>query len=160
MRDLQRLERLSSATALGLWAEDVILALDRLTRLREQRPGDLEVLQEAASLLDAALNRSERPLAVAPSTNGLAATNMALDIAETLSDDRSPQGTQEKLRDTGNALREAVAGNLEEGDPRIDAAFDFFSAVGRRQLAASNTVSGQSRGSRSWMAAPMTFNFS
>ena len=29
MRDLQRLEELSSAAALGLWADDVVLALDR-----------------------------------------------------------------------------------------------------------------------------------
>ncbi len=160
MRDLQRLEKLSSTTALGLWAEDVILALDRVTRLGQRSAEDVEVLRRAAAILDAALGQSEQPLGHPDPANGLAATDMALGVAEDLSEERSPKGTQATLRDTAEILRNAATGELGESAEKVSAAMDFFDAVGRHQLAAGNSISGHSRGSRSWMATPTTFSYS
>ncbi len=161
MRDLQRLEKLSSTTALGLWAEDVILTLDRVTRLGQRGDEDIEVLRRAAGILDAALGQSEQPLRHPDPANGLAATDMALGVAEDLSEERSPKGTQATLRTTAEILRNAATGELEEGfSEKVSAAMDFFDAVGQHQLAAGNSISGHSRGSRSWMATPTTFSYS
>jgi len=162
MRDVQRLRQLSSATALGLWAEDAILALDRVGRLGQRAEEDIRLLDEAAGVLEAALERSAEPLvAPAPEARALAAADTALDVAEDLSEDRSPEKTQAMLREVANILQRATAGQLGENPTReTEPAIDFFSAIGRHQLAAGNSVSGRSRGLTSWMAEAPTFNFS
>jgi hypothetical protein len=159
MRDLQQLERLSSTAALGLWAEDVILALDRVARLHVSSEVDSELLRGAAAILDAARERSEEPLAISVSSKALAATDTALDVAESLAEGRSSEQTRATLEEVAGVLQEAADGALgDEPEQRINAALDFFSAVGRNQLAASNSLSGSNRGSRSWMAAPTTLS--
>ena len=80
MRDLQRLEELSSAAALGLWADDVVLALDRATSGFALAETDATLLSDAAEMLEAALQRTEHPLATPKSARGLAATNTALTL--------------------------------------------------------------------------------
>lgn len=161
MRDLQRLEKLSSTTALGLWAEDVILALDRMARLSQRDESDIELLRRAADVLEAALGRSEQPLGPPVPANAIAATDMALGVAEGLAEERSPESTQATLRSTAEVLRNAAADHLgEDREAEVSPAIDFFAAVGQHQLAAGNSISGHSRGSRSWMAMPTTFSYS
>jgi hypothetical protein len=159
MRDLQQLERLSSTAALGLWAEDVILALDRIARLQLSSEVDSELLLGSAKILDAALERSKEPLAISVSSKALAATDTALDVAEGLAEGGSSDQTRATLKEVAGILREAAAGDLGDApEQRINPALDFFGAVGRNQLAASNSLGGSNRGSRSWMAAPTTLS--
>src|SRR5689334_2200386 len=70
MRDLQRLEELSSAAALGLWADDIVLALDRAATDAELVDADTRLLTDAAEMLEAALERTEHPLATPKSARG------------------------------------------------------------------------------------------
>lgn len=158
MRNLERIEKLSSATALGLWAENVILATDRLVRLEQDTGSDKALLIDAAEVLDAAIERSEEPFAALQTTKAVAATDTALDIAEELSDDPSPEKTQETLRSVSSILREVAAG--EGADLDLKPAMSFFSAVGKHQLALGSSISGYSGRAGSWVARPMTSNFS
>lgn len=161
MRNLQRLEKLSSATGLGLWAEGVLTALDRVTRLGERNQKDLETLNVAAKVLDAAQDRSEKPTQASPTAKALAATDTALDVAETLGTDHSPEKTREILGEVGTILRKAAeegAGTEEPLD--IGPAVEFFSTIGRQQLAEGYRVVGASGGSKPWAAASMTSSFS
>lgn len=161
MRNLQRLEKLSSATGLGLWAEGVLTALDRVTRLNQQDAKDLKTLEEAASVLDAAQGRSERPTESGPTAKALAATDTALDVAETLVADHSPEKTREILGEVGEILRRAAgkeAGN--DGPLNIEPAVGFFSTIGRQQLAEGYRVAGASGENKPWAAVSMTSTFS
>ncbi len=161
MRDVQRLRQLTSATATGLWAEDALLALDRVTRLGGKAAKDIGVLEGAATVLDAALGRSENPLAAPDMANALIATNTALDVAEDMSENRSPERTQAMLRQVAAILRAAVAGELGGETPeRIAPAVGFFSAIGRQQLAAGNSASGHNGGLQAWRALAPTSSFS
>src|SRR4051812_6578602 len=53
MRDLRHLEELSSATAFGSWANDVVVALDKLREGEDLEDTDVRTLDQAASLLEA-----------------------------------------------------------------------------------------------------------
>jgi hypothetical protein len=158
MRDLQRLEELSSATALGFWAEDVILALDRITRLQRDSKDDKRLLTDAAEVLDAAIERSQEPFAALSSAKGVAATDTALGVAENLNEEKSPEKIQEMLRQVAGVLREVEAGRGSDID--LAPAMTFFAAIGKHQLAVGNSVSGYSGGTGSWMAGPATPSFS
>ena len=161
MRNLQRLEKLSSATGLGLWAEGVLTALDRATRLNQQDEKDLKTLEEAANVLDAAQDRSERPTESSPTAKALAATDTALDVAETLVADHSPEKTREILGEVGEILRRAASKEARgEGPLNIGPAVEFFSVIGRQQLAEGYRVVGASGGSKPWTAVSMTSSFS
>ncbi len=157
MRNLQRLERLSSATGLGLWAEGVISALDRVTRLNQREDADLKSLESAAGVLEVARNRSAEPGKAISTAKALAATDTALDVAEALVDDDSPEKTQEILDEVAAILRQA-AGRRENLD--IAPAVEFFSTIGRHQLAEGYRVVGSTGGSKPWTAASMTSSFS
>jgi len=157
MRDLQRLEKLSSATELGFWAEDVILALDRITRRGERESEDPTLLTEAAEVLEAAVGRSEKPFAAVGAAKSVAATDTALGVAESLTEANSPEKVQKLLRDVASILRE-VAANQESVD--IQPAIALFGAIGRQQLAEGNAASGYGGGTRSWVVEPVTSSFS
>ena len=158
MRNLQRLEKLSSATGLGLWAEGVLTSLDRVTRLHQQDVKDLKTLEDAANVLAAAQDRSEKPTESGnPTAKALAATDTALDVAETLVADHSPERTREILGDVAEILRRAAG---TEGVVDIEPAVEFFSTIGRQQLAEGYRVAGASGGNKPWMAASMTSSFS
>lgn len=157
MRDLQRLEQLSSATALGFWAEDVILALDRITRRGEREAEDRALLSEAAEVLEAAVGRSEKPFAAVGTAKTVAATDTALGVAESLAKANSPEKAQELLRKAASVLRD-VAADREDVD--IQPAIDLFGAIGRQQLARGNAASGYGGGARSWAIEPVTSSFS
>jgi hypothetical protein len=156
VRNLQRLEKLSSATGLGLWAEGVLTALDRVTRLGQRDQRDLETLNGAAKVLDAARDRSEKPAQTSPTAKALAATDTALDVAETLGTDHSPEKTREILGDVGAILRKAAGEAGTEETLEIGPAVEFFSTIGRQQLAEGYRVVGASGGSKPWAAASMT----
>lgn len=161
MRNLQRLESLSSATSLGLWAEGVISALDRVTRLDQKEKWDLDTLEDAARVLEAARSQSERSTSAHPGANALAATNTALDVAEALVEDHSPEKTQKILDEVAGILRQAADIQKDAGEAlEIGPAVDFFSTIGRHQLAEGYRVVGASGGSKLWTAESMTSSFS
>lgn len=157
MRD-QKLEKLSSATALGFWAENVILGLDRITRLKHESEEDRKLLTDAASILDDAIGRSEHPFAALGSRKGVAATDAALDVAERLVEGGDPEKTQEMLRDVALILRKVAEGEIEGVD--LAPAFNFFAEVGKHQLAVGNSLSGYSGGTESWMVGQVISSFS
>jgi phage gp36-like protein len=159
MRDLRRLEKLSSATGLGLWAEDVILALDRVTRVGERQEEDLQLLTDAAEILDSALGRSEHPFSMPGPVGAVAPSDTALDVAENLSEDGTSEQAQAVLREVIASLRDVADGSTASAE-RIGPAIDFFTAVGRHQLAAGNSVAGQSGGAGSWIVNPVMSSFS
>lgn len=161
MRNLQRLEKLSSATGLGLWAEGVLAALDRITRLDQGDEKDRESLQDAACVLHAARDRSEKPAEAGGAAKALAASDTALDVAETLGADHSPERTREILGEVEGVLLRA-ADPEEPGRKELDigSAVEFFSTIGRHQLAEGYRVVGASGGNKPWTAASMTSSFS
>lgn len=160
MRDLQRLERLSSAAALGLWADDVVMALDRATS-GTQLPEDMQLLSDAAEMLEAALERTEQPLAAPRSARSLAETNSALTIVATIVSERPGSDEQEVLRMLASTLREAASGGVSQADAdRVGPALELFGMLGEHQLVESNSVLASRKDSSAWTATPSTSNFS
>jgi hypothetical protein len=151
VRDLQRLEELSSAAALGLWADDVVLALDRATSTRALAEVDAELLSSAAEMLDAALARAEQPLAPSPSARSLAATNTALVLVATLA--REQPGTDERdlLRQMVALLRQAATAGLKQQDVKgVQSVMELFGLLGEHQLVRSNSVLASRKGAAEW----------
>lgn len=162
MRDYQRLEELSSTAALGLWADDVVLALDRATRAVSPSYEDKELLNGAAEVVEAARKRSEEPLSAFDSARALSATDSALTVVSALAREQDDQQNgdhdhkssgERLLTDIAAILRAAADGSLAAADPaQLEPALAFFSMVGELQLAQSNSVLSSGKGARAWMA--------
>lgn len=161
MRDLQRLEELSSTAALGLWADDIVLALDRVTSGAALDAADAELLNDAAEMLEAALKRTDEPLTAPSSARALAASNTALTIVATLA--REQPGTDERqlLGAMATILREAASGVLTQEDiERVHPVMELFGLLGEYQLVRSNSVLASRKDSRAWTATPMILSSS
>lgn len=153
MQDLQRLEQLSSTAALGMWANDAIMALDRIARGKAKRD-DFDLLREAAAALEAASEEREQPEGPTPS-GSIAFVERALDVAEQLTG-QDAAAALKLLEDLSNELSGIVAAQEAE-DPKNSVV--FFNALSRQQLAATQSVlnSGQEA---SWTVGPATLSFS
>jgi outer membrane receptor for monomeric catechols len=159
MRDLQRLEELSSAAALGLWADDVVLALDRATSDAALADADAQLLNGAAEMLEATLQRTEKPLATPKSARTLAATNTALTIVATIVREQPGTNEHEILTAMAGMLREAGNGTLTQTDTeRVDPVMELFGMLGEHQLVESNSVLASRKDSRAWTATPSISN--
>jgi hypothetical protein len=162
MRDLQRLEKLSSTAALGLWADDVVLVLDRATSGGTLDAADVALLNEAAEMLDAARERTEQPLSAPRSARSLAATTTTLTIVASFARERTGRGERELLSTMATALRDAAAGRLsdESNHANVDAVMDLFGMLGEHQLVESNSVLASRKDMRTWTEMPLTSNSS
>ncbi len=161
MRDLQRLEELSSAAALGLWADDIVRALDRATSDTEFTEADTTLLTDAAEMLEAALERTEHPFATPKSAHGLAATNTALNLVATLARQQPDTDEQAILRAMASILRQAAAGSLGgDASERVGPVMELFGMIGEHQLVASNSVLAARKDLGAWTATPSMSNFS
>lgn len=155
MRDLQHLEELSSTAALGLWADDVVLALDRATSGDGLSAAHAGLLREAAEMLDAALERTEHPLTTPKTARALAATDTALTVVATLVRSQPEKSERELLAAMASVLREAANGALTADDAeRVRPVMDLFGMVGEHQLVASNSVLTSRKEARAWTGAP------
>jgi len=161
MRDLQRLEALSSAAALGLWADDVVLALDRATSGTGLADADPQLLNDAAEMLEATLERTERPLSRPRSARSLAATNTALRIVADLLREQPGSDEREILRTMASILRDAASGSVSPDDAkRVEPVMELFGMLGEHQLVESNSVLASRKDPSAWSATPSTSNFS
>jgi hypothetical protein len=169
MRDLQRLEELSSTAALGLWADDVVLALHRATEESGPDEADSQLLDAAATILDATRERAEQPTAIPTrSARSLAATDTALSIvvslAQTTSHDEqeSAERVPAILSSLAALLREAGKGQMigAKTPEAIAAAADFFGRLGEMQLVESNSVLTSRKNADVWTAMRTTSSFS
>lgn len=155
MRDLQRLEQLSSTAALGMWANDAILALDRVARGKPAGDADFVLLGEAAAALDAASHERELPDGARPVTS-VSLVERALEVADRMTVGEGGDAARSLLAGLAQELREIIEtrGTEDPGRP-----VEFFSALSRKQLAATQSVLN-SRQEASWTAGPMTLSFS
>ena len=161
MRNLRHLEELSSTAALGLWADDVVLALDRATSGAELSDAHAGLLLEAAEILEAALERTEHPLTTPKTARALAATDTTLTVVATLVRARPEKSERELLKAMARVLREATEGKLSETDAdRVRPVMDLFGMVGEHQLVASNSVLTSRKEARAWTEAPAISNSS
>jgi hypothetical protein len=161
MRDLQRLEELSSAAALGLWADDVVLALDRATSSAGLADADPKLLNDAAEMLEAALQRTEQPLSAPRSARSLAATNTALTIVATLVREQPGSDEQEILRAMASILRDAAKGGVSQNDAdRAEPVMELFGMLGEHQLVESNSILASRKDPSAWTATPSISNSS
>jgi hypothetical protein len=155
MRDLQRLEKLSSAAALGLWADDVVLALDRATSGAGLANADPQLLMGAAEMLEAALQRTEQPLSAPRSARSLAATNTALTIVATLVREQLGSDEQAILRAMASILRDAAKGGVSQAEAdRVEPVMELFGTLGEHQLVESNSVLASRKDPSAWPATP------
>lgn len=167
MRDLQRLEELSSTAALGLWADDVVLALHRATASDGPSEADRQLLTDAADILSATQTRADEPLATPTSAQNLAATDTALSVVATLaqehagSDEDRAEEMRERLSAMADVLRAAAEGRLSGADEEhLEPALGFFGRVGEVQLVESNSVLASQKDSGPWTATRMISNSS
>lgn len=155
MRDLQRLEQLSSAAALGLWADDVVMALDRAASGAHLADADSQLLTDAAEMLEAALERTEHPLSAPRSARSLAATTSALTIVATIVREQPGSDEQEVLRAMASILREAAKGSVgQDAADRVEPVMELFGMLGQHQLVESNSVLTSRKDPSAWTATP------
>jgi hypothetical protein len=159
MRDLQRLEELSSTAALGLWADDVLLALDRSTR-GSLSESDRDLLTDAAAMLEKALEPS-RSLATGPSSaRDLAATNTALSAIATVAHERLGEKSQLPA-DMAKTIRAAAEGMLKPDDgERVAPVMALFELVSEHQLVESNSVLMSRKDREPWTGIGTTLSSS
>lgn len=159
MRDLQRLEELSSTAALGLWADDIVLALDRAIGGDVSEP-DKKLLRAAADWLEEALQPTPHPPPSSMSARDLAATSTALSALATLAHEHV--GNQDQLlADIAKLIREASEGVLGADDAaRLQPVIALFELVGERQLVASNSVLMSRKDAEPWTGIQPTLSSS
>jgi len=140
VRDLRHLEELSSATAFGSWANDVVVALDR-ARLGDQfGDGDVEVLGEAAVLLRGLDDRNLRRQAsgVARSLTAGQTTRTAFASVIGRDEGRDQKAILERLAST---VEKAAKRAIPTGDnASVDALIHLFERIGDLQLVKSNSI--------------------
>jgi hypothetical protein len=161
MRDLGHLEELSSTAALGLWADDVVIALDHAMSGRAISEGNKEILRSAADTLKAAAQQTAHPMEVPRSAHALAATDSALTAAAALVQGQPEQNIQSLLESMAKVLDQASSGHVSEKN--LDYAkqvVNLFGLLGERQLMASNSVLASRKEARAWTEAPATSSFS
>jgi hypothetical protein len=152
MRDLQRLEELSSTAALGLWAGDVVLALDRASTPDNVSESDRQLLNDAATMLEETLERAARPLSTPKSARALAATDTTLTAVAVLAQEQAGN-QQELLAEMAKIIREASEGVLTTNDAeRLQQVIALFGLVGELQLVESNSVLTSRKDTRTWTA--------
>lgn len=153
MQDLHRLEQLGSTAALGMWANDTILALDRIER-GKQAGEDIALLREAADALQAASKEQEQSDSQMPSS--LAFIERALDVAERLTVGKGNDAALELLAELSRELSQIVETQQLENAEKI---VNFFATLSRQQLAATQSVLNSPQ-EASWTAGPATLSFS
>jgi hypothetical protein len=153
MQDLHRLEQLGSTAALGMWANDTILALDRIERGQQAGEEDFALLQEAADALQAASREQEQPDSQMPSS--LAFIERALDVAERLTVSKGNDAALELLAELSRELSQIVETQQFENAEKI---VNFFATLSRQQLAATQSVLNSPQ-EASWTAGPATLSF-
>lgn len=160
MRDLQRLEKLSSTVALGLWADDVVLALDRAITSGRADEVDARLLRDAADMLDEAGQRVSQPLLAPKSARALAATDTTLTAVAALAREQAIDELQ-MLNDLAALIRGAARGDLSgEDTDRLQIAVTLFGLIGEQQLVESNAVLTSRKHMRPWMAQQTISSFS
>jgi hypothetical protein len=160
MRDLQRLEELSSTAALGLWADDVVLALDRASSPDGVSNADRQLLDTAAGVLEETLERTSQPLSTPKSARALAATDTTLTAVAVLAQEQAGN-EQELLAQMVQIIREASDGALTVNDAeRLRPVIALFGLVSELQLVESNSVLTSRKDTRTWTATQTISSFS
>lgn len=159
MRDLQRLEQLSSTAALGMWADDVVLALGRALA-GAVSDDDRQFLERAAGVFEAALSPTTLPTPPAKSARDLAATNTALSALASLAN--LQLGDQTEILDAmAKTMRAAATGELGPSDAdRVKPLIALFELMSERQLVESNSVLMSRKDTEAWTAIQRTLSFS
>jgi hypothetical protein len=161
MRDLGHLEELSSTAAVGLWADDVVIALDRALSGSSLSEASRDLLGSAAGTLKAAAEETEHPMEAPKSARALAATDSAMTAAAALVQDHPEEDIQRLLLSMSETLERAAAGRLSSEDSKsAKKVIDLFGLLGERQLMASNSVLTSRKEARAWTGAPATSSFS
>ncbi len=151
MRDLQRLEELSSTAALGLWADDVVVAISRAVSGTPLSDPDKRLLKEAADVLASAAKRTAKPLSNPRTTRALAATDTALAAVATLVSDGKEAERRKVMTALAKVIRKALKDGLEEGDTaQLELAMRLFGIFGELQLVESNSVLTSRKDARAW----------
>ena len=153
MPDRQRVGELNFKAALGMWANDVILALDHAATPAGPSEDDRRILTEAAEMLETAKRRTEEPLRTPSTAKALAATDSALSALASLTLDQRSGGDSAFLADMASLLRKAAVGELESTEhERLDSVMTLFAMVADRLLADSNPLLAPSREKSAWTA--------
>jgi hypothetical protein len=122
---------------------------------------DRQLLNDAAEMLEATLERTEQPLSRPRNARSLAATNTALSIVATLVRDQPETDEQEILRAMAAILREAAEGAVSPHDAgRVEPVMALFGLLGEHQLVKSNSVLASRNDPSVWSATPSTSNSS
>lgn len=155
MRDFEHIEELNSTAALGLWADDVVLALDQAQSDDDLSPSYKILLEEAADVLRAAAHRTEQPLTTPRSARDLAATDSTLMAIATMAPEEAD--VSERLEAMAEILGRAASKELstEDADP-VQTVMNLFGQLGEQQLAASNSMLLSQKEGRGWVGALTT----
>jgi hypothetical protein len=167
MRDLQSLENLSTTAALGLWADDVVLALHRAVTGTAVGERDKRILSHAASTLAATRTRADEPLAPAGTARDLAASDTALSVVASLAQEQAG-GAEDQTEEIGvflsamaDVLTDAADGKLAgASEEQLQPALRFFGTVGEVQLMESNSVLAARKDLGAWMATRTISSYS
>jgi hypothetical protein len=152
MRDRQRVEELSLTAALGLWADDVVLALNRVMQGNDVSTDDASLLSEGADVLDDAGQRVKEPLTTPGVGHALAATDPTLKVVTVLMHDRPGDIELAVLARMAIVLRTVSSGDTRQAPKEdLDALVSLFSRVAEAQLRESSSfLTGKE--SSGWLA--------
>lgn len=155
MRDLQGIEELSATAGLGLWADDIVLALHRASQGLASDT-DRRLLADGASMLEDTLQQAEAPLAAPRSAKGLVATGTALAAISSLPH-RAPGEDEAAILGRFAETMRALASGSGDSDA-VAPLIALFGAVSTLQLQRSNAVLAARKDDQPWMATPQTLS--
>ena len=156
MRDLRHLEELSSATAFGSWANDVVVALDRVREGENLADADRATIGQAAGLLEAVLQPNARRHAP-DMARSLAAGETTKRAIAAVFGPRPSDENRAKLAQLAAVATRAAKGTETSGDgDRLDEMIDLFDRLGDLQLVKSNAVLSARRRAVTWTGTQPT----
>lgn len=147
MHDLHRQEELSNVVALGLRAEEIVLAVGRLSR-RPPDERDRRTVEACASMLRA-LGNVTSPFAPNGEGAGLMSADGFIDalrVARTQAPDANLEEYATSLADALTRASERGEEALNEDDrDKLERVRALFAAVGRSSIARANDLSQPSQ---------------
>jgi hypothetical protein len=151
MRDLQRIEKLSASAALGLWADDVVMALDRATHAA-LTAADRTLLNEAAEIVELTQSRTSEPLTAPESQQALTATDATLAAVAVIAR-RSGLDEEAILTAIAKTVRDVASQTPRRvNEKQLASAMSVFATVGEHQLDESSSVLSSRQDARQWTA--------
>lgn len=139
MRDRQMVEELSVAAAVGLWADDVVLAVDRIMHSPNTvATEDSQLLMDAAATVDQARRLIDEPMAATTGIHDVASMDASLTLASALLQEERATNSGHVFERIARTLRSVADASVRTESDEINKLLAVFARIAEIQLRESS----------------------